>query len=127
MIAELVLLSAATLGPLIPVDFQLSGSNSANPTPVSPRSAPVAATGQRPVQPAIKVIIARGFGHDVPLAFAVRQVVPHYMHVSFGGTVDQQAHVSWQGGKPWRQVLRAAVKPLGLHVVMEEKTLRITE
>jgi len=62
--------------------------------------------------------IANGFGRQVPLAFAVRQVVPAGVKTTFGPGVDQAALVDWTGGGPWIGVLRAAVNPLRLHVTV---------
>ena len=78
----------------------------------------------RPQKPQIPV--AHGFGNQVPLGFAVRQIVPAQVRVTFGPTVDQSAAVTWAGGKPWHDTLRAAVKPLGLHVAVGWKTVFIT-
>ena len=71
--------------------------------------------------------LATGFGRDVPLEFAVRQVVPSTMHVEYGDMIDRQLRVSWQGGKPWQQVLHAVLVPIGLRVVTSGRTVRITE
>ena len=66
--------------------------------------------------PAIPV--AHGFGDDVPLAFAVRQIVPPKVKVTFGPGVDQAELVNWRGGRPWTAALQAAVRPLGLRVAV---------
>jgi glucose dehydrogenase len=70
--------------------------------------------------------IARGFGIDVPLAFAVRQLAPAHLGIAFGPNVDQQIRVNWQGGKPWPIVLHELVTPLGLHFVTVAGTIHIT-
>lgn len=59
-------------------------------------------------------VVASGFGHAVPLRFAVRQLLPTNWHVRYGRDVDPDRLVSWEGGRPWDYVLRDAVKPLGL-------------
>ena len=66
--------------------------------------------------PRSKSLIAHGFGQNVPLDFAVKQIVPSMTRVAYGREVDQQAAVTWRGGQAWDAVLRAAVAPLGLHV-----------
>jgi hypothetical protein len=71
--------------------------------------------------------MAVGFGHDVPLEFAVRQLVPATMRVEYGDTVDRQLRVSWQGGKPWDEVLRIVTTPIGLRVMTSGRTVRIAE
>ncbi len=68
---------------------------------------------------AVPVIpVAHGFGDDVPLAFAVRQIVPPKVKVTFGPEVDQAVLVNWKGGRPWTAALQAAVRPLGLRVAV---------
>ena len=57
-----------------------------------------------------------GFGDQVPLSFAVRQIVPARFQVAFGEAVNSNAPVDWKGGKPWRPTLSDAVRPLGLTV-----------
>ena len=74
-----------------------------------------------------RFFIAHGFGRGVPLSFAVRQVVPARVRVSFGPGVDSTRTVTWQGGKPWDDVLRAAVAPLGFHLVMSHMAVKIIE
>jgi hypothetical protein len=59
---------------------------------------------------------ARGFGSQIPLEFAVRQIVPAKIKVIYGSGADHNALVDWQGGKRWTLVLRDAVRPLGLDV-----------
>ena len=59
-------------------------------------------------------VVASGFGHEVPLRFAVRQLLPRNWRVRYGQGVDPDRLVSWEGGRPWDFVLRDAVKPLGL-------------
>jgi hypothetical protein len=49
------------------------------------------------------------------------------MHVEYDDTVDRQIRVSWQGGKPWEEVLRAVTTPIGLRVVTSGRTVRIGE
>jgi hypothetical protein len=49
--------------------------------------------------------VIEGFGSGIPLAIALRQVVPPQYRYSFGPGVDAGQRVSWQGGKPWSQVV----------------------
>jgi hypothetical protein len=69
--------------------------------------------------------IARGFGDRVPLSFAVRQIVPATINVTYGAGVDPDALVDWRGGRSWRVVLADAVKPLGLRVVSAGTAIEI--
>ena len=70
--------------------------------------------------------LATGFGHDVSLAFAVRQVIPPHVHIVFDQGVDRDVLVSWHGGRPWNEVIRTVVAPLGLHVTLSPGIVRIS-
>ena len=70
--------------------------------------------------------LATGFGHDVPLAFAIRQVTPAHVHVVFDQGVNRDALVSWHGGRPWNEVVRTTVTTLGLHVTLSPGIVRIS-
>ena len=69
---------------------------------------------------------ARGFGQEVPLDFAVRQIVPATMLVRFGKGVDPTSVVTWKGDAAWNRVLASAVRPLGLLVITGTTTVLIT-
>ena len=75
-------------------------------------------------RPAPQPVVA-GFGDQVPLSFAVRQIVPARFQVAFGETVDSDTPVDWKGGKPWRPTLSDAVRPLGLTVSVVGATVKI--
>lgn len=70
--------------------------------------------------------IALGFGRQVPLAFATRQIVPAGVKITFGPDVKQDALVDWSGGRPWMDTLRVAARPLGLRVSVGWKAVSIT-
>ena len=105
-------------GTSVPRPEQGPGSGPIVLNPVSSEARPKAA-------PELLVPIARGFGEQVPLAFATRQIVPAQVKVTFGPNVDQAAVVTWAGGRPWHETLRTAVRPLGLRVVIGWKTVAI--
>ena len=69
--------------------------------------------------------LVAGFGNQVPLAFACRQIVPASVRVSYGPGADPDRLVSWKGGDPWPLVLGRAIKPLGLHMVASRAKLEI--
>lgn len=71
---------------------------------------------RRPALPQqIGPALAAGFGREVPLSFAVRQVVPTGVSVTFAGDVEPDAVlVDWQGGRPWPDVLRYLLRRAGL-------------
>jgi hypothetical protein len=100
------------------------GASTAEPTPsrLSPATArQTTSQSQRPRS------ILRGFGTGIPLSFAVRQIVPPNVDVAYGPNVNpEQLTVTWRGGRPWLTTLRAAVAPLGLHVVDQPHRITIT-
>ncbi len=117
----------------VQVDFKINGS----PLPPVTASAPATPSGygqplalDAPIKPPraiLRPVLARGFGHDVPLAFAIRQIVPATVKVEYGSSVDREARVSWIGGKPWRQVLHTTLSPLGIHAAQSGSTLKIIQ
>lgn len=69
--------------------------------------------------------LATGFGAQVPLAFAIRQMAPEGYEVVLEPPADPDAVVDWRGGKAWTQSLADAVQPLGLAVTVQNKTVTI--
>ena len=91
------------------------------PAPANLRPKSLSPTLRRPApQP-----VVAGFGDQVPLSFAVRQIVPARFQVAFGEAVNSDAPVDWKGGKPWRPTLSDAVRPLGLTVSVVGATVKI--
>ncbi len=70
-------------------------------------------------------IVASGFGNNVPLGFACKQIVPPAVKVTYGPGASANALVTWKGGTAWNRVLLAAVKPLGLKLVMTHMAVEI--
>jgi hypothetical protein len=68
-----------------------------------------------------------GFGDQIPLSFAVRQIVPTRFQVAFGEEVDRERRVDWRGGKPWQSALSEALKPVGLTIDVHGLTVTIVE
>lgn len=58
--------------------------------------------------------IAEGFGRDLPFAIAARQIVPEDYEFDMQDGVVSDTLVSWQGGKPWRDVLSEVASLAGL-------------
>ena len=95
------------------------------PTPTGANGQPSDPEPSSPAKPAPRFKIAYGFGNDVPLAFACRQIVPRAVHITYGPGADPKASVSWKGGDTWNHVLRDAVSPLGLRLVMTTMAVEI--
>ncbi len=56
----------------------------------------------------------RGFADSVPLAVAMRQVLPPDHGFSVDPDVGSDVMVSWRGGKSWRQTIKDMIQPAGL-------------
>jgi hypothetical protein len=114
----------------VPADFRIEGvpapaAVTRAPMPLSPP--PGSLDSVPPPRPVGHMAPAVGFGRDVPLEFVVRQLAPHWLHVSYGDHVDRESRVSWHGGRPWNQVLGGVLTPLGLHMTMSGRTLWIRD
>lgn len=117
--------------PIQNIDFQVMPSAQAQPpapgvpsvSSGTPMDLAPEAPEQAPARP--RYSMAHGFGNDVPLSFAAKQIVPHSIRVVYRKDVDQEALVSWKGGKPWNQVLGAALAHHRLHMVLIGRTLTI--
>lgn len=68
-----------------------------------------------------------GFGKDIPLDSAARQIVPEGWNVEFADGVDQKAAVSWQGAADWQGALRAAVARKGYSAEVGDRNVRIVK
>jgi hypothetical protein len=113
-------------------DFVVIGSApavpSSRPAPLVSAQPPdaAAATETAPARPAAPhFFMAYGFGDNIPLAFAARQIVPKAVKVTYGPGADPGALVTWKGGAPWNRVLLAAVHRLGLRLVMTHMAVEI--
>lgn len=84
-----------------------------------------------PVPEAIKTspetafAVAEGFGKDIPLVLALRQIVPPSYAYRFQNKSDAGLRLSWQGGRPWNQVLNDALAPLGRAAVIDGQSVTI--
>lgn len=105
-------------------DFQLQRDGAA--APVIRLLTPNVDQSAEPPRPPSRFKVAQGFGNDVPISFAARQIVPRPVSIRFGKGVDPTAMVSWRGGAPWNQVLAAAVRPLGLQIITGATTVLIS-
>lgn len=67
-----------------------------------------------------------GFGTNIPLSFAVRQIVPTGYLVNFDGGIDQSSRVSWSGGAEWREVLENLARAKRLSVSYQGQLVRLS-
>ncbi len=115
-------------GSVANADFRLqceAPENSTKFLPVSP--IPDEPVSRRQVQLTVRprVSLAVGFGRQIPLSFAARQIVPTSLLITFASSVDQDALVDWSGGRPWNQVITAVVQPLRLRAIVTARGVLI--
>lgn len=82
-------------------------------------------TSYKKPKPVVSYSNAVGFGKDMPLALVLGQIIPHGYSYSFAKGVNPGAQVSWQGGRPWDQVLSSALAPHGLDIIIIGKKVTI--
>jgi len=90
-------------------------------------SSPVGSTDGKALLPSDKAAVGkdkvvRGFANNVPLAVALRQILPPEYGFSVGQDVQLSTLVSWQGGRTWRPILEDMLRSAGL-VMREEGTM----
>jgi len=69
--------------------------------------------------------IVHGFANNVPLAVALRQILPPGYGFSIDQDVDLGTLVSFQGGKPWRETLANTLQPAGLMMHEQDQMVSI--
>ena len=130
ILAAMLLCTTPFKGDLRKVDFKLDPPALTSPGTARPVTDPMLETGTAddasvPLKrPHFRMV--NGFGHEVPLSFAVRQVVPAHVKIIYDDGVDRAALVSWQGGRPWNDVIRTTAKTIGLHVTLSAGIVRIS-
>ena len=115
-------------GSVASADFRLQHAAPEDSTaflPVSPVSDERVPKRRSQATVSSRVSLAVGFGRQIPLSFAARQIVPASLPVSFAPDVDQDALVDWSGGRPWNQVITAVVQPLHLRAVVTARGVLI--
>ncbi len=69
--------------------------------------------------------VLQGFANQVPLAVALRQILPPDMAFSVAQDVSLGTIVSWKGGASWRQVLGDMLSVAGLSFREQGQTVQI--
>jgi hypothetical protein len=120
----LTVLTAITLSQAAQADFVITNTPPAARQPLG-SEAPLktSAPANHPAAPRFKT--AYGFGNRIPLSFAVRQIVPATVSVTYGRGADPNALVDWKGGQAWNRALLDAVKPLGLRLLITDTVVEI--
>ena len=111
-------------------DFRIQPSPPSSNISVTDSESPPSDSGRTSEENLVHVpprfLMARGFGRQVPVSFAVRQIVPHTTVVRFGPGVDTAAPVTWSGGRPWNRVLASALRPLRLRMTTAANRVTIS-
>jgi hypothetical protein len=68
-----------------------------------------------------------GFGADIPLESAAKQIVPEGYTVDYGAGVDKSVTVSWGAAKDWQGALSTAVAKKGLKAEIGSGTVVIVK
>lgn len=123
---------AAPRPPMAPVDnapAPVAPVEKMNTDPVSPM-APIATVSpvdgvKIPPAPKAAPVYSeiQGFGSDIPLVTAMSQIVPADYAYSLDDKSKLGTLVSWSGNVPWNEALQNAVDPLGLVVMIVDKTV----
>src|SRR5262249_51167519 len=94
----------------------IGGTSGSVPRPMASQSSTQGTLGQLPASydKGSAGEVVHGFAKGVPLAVALRQILPTGYAFSIDQGVDTGTLVAFQGGKPWRETLRSALAPVGL-------------
>lgn len=61
----------------------------------------------------------KGFGDNIPLENAARQIVPSDYSIKYEGNVDKKTPLSWKSSSDWKSALSTAASKKGLNVKVE--------
>ena len=75
--------------------------------------------------PVADLPVLEGFGKEIPLALALRDIVPSQYAYAFNNSADAGLLVSWRGGKPWQDVLNDALESHNLISAVQDQMLVI--
>jgi hypothetical protein len=101
--------------------------NAMSPAPVAAAPMPVPQAIAPVPAPASDFAVVEGFGSDMPLALALQQIIPPGYATSFDQSVNPGTIVSWDGGKPWDQIINDMIAPAKLEANVEGKVVHIRQ
>lgn len=94
------------------------------PAPAVPEVAPIPTQAAAPT-PVVAEPVVEGFGKKIPLAIALKQVLPAGYGFALDG-VDPNMKVDWQGGKTWYHVLDDMLTEAKLYGREDGQIIKIT-
>jgi hypothetical protein len=122
----------ATAAPAAPRPLTSAGA-AANPAPIKVAEIPSVAKVPTPaapapvaVRPAAAAGVVEGFGSGIPLAIALRQIVPAGYEIRYDAGVRNGRAVDWTGGRPWRDVMGATLAQAGYGHRIEDRQVIVT-
>jgi hypothetical protein len=68
-----------------------------------------------------------GFGRDIPLSLAIKQIVPADYTVQITHGINMGARLTWQDGQPWNVALQKALYPHNLEIIVHQNVVVIRE
>ncbi len=68
-----------------------------------------------------------GFGRDIPLVLALRQIVPPSYAFAFAPGINQGQRVDWNGGQSWQYVLSDALAAYDLQIKIHNNIVHISK
>jgi hypothetical protein len=99
------------------------------PTPAATIASSPAAYSQEALAPTSLAVpsekVVSGFGTKVPLAVALRQILPSDYGFSVDRDVTLSTLVTWRGGKPWRDALKETLQSAGFDMREQGQMVRI--
>lgn len=66
-----------------------------------------------------------GFGNDIPLSFAIKQIVPQNYNIEYGNTVNLSKKVDWNGGRDWKDILSDLAQKENLMITFKGQTVSV--
>lgn len=75
--------------------------------------------------PSGQEVAVQGFANNVPLAVALRQILPSEYGYSVAQDVPLSTLVSWKGGRPWRSTLEDMLRDVGLGLQEQGNMVKI--
>ncbi len=109
---------------LMPVTAPPAPQAASSPMPmITPQPLQTAAT---PAAPTLaNQAVVTGFGRDMPLVLAMRQIVPADYAYSFDNGVNAGLRIDWDGGRPWQDTLDGTLSHYGLKASVVDRTVRV--